>query len=120
MPSGSTTAPSGETSISPACSSNRSEKSHTNGVLDLIDSAEALRRSEGTRARHSSSRGSSRGDWGIQQQAWRWATANRTPGGDLSPGKAIAHQFGRSERWGRLVKQAGLAGGLDREAATQV
>jgi hypothetical protein len=26
--------------------------------------------------------------------------------------KAIARQFGRSERWGRLVKQIGLTGGL--------
>jgi hypothetical protein len=62
----------------------------------------------------------SQDDSGIQQQAWQWAMANRTPKGDLPPGKAIGRQFGRSERWGRLVKLAGLAGGLDREAAAQV
>jgi hypothetical protein len=49
----------------------------------------------------------------LQSQAWQWALANRTPRGDLPSGKAIAHEFGRRERWGRLVKQAGLAGRLD-------
>lgn len=57
-------------------------------------------------------------DAGIQQQAWYWANANRTPHGDLPSGKAIARRFGRSERWGRLVKQAGITGRLpDVEAA---
>jgi hypothetical protein len=47
---------------------------------------------------------------GLQRQAWQWALANRTPGGDLPSGKAIAERFGRRERWGRLVKQAGHTG----------
>jgi hypothetical protein len=49
----------------------------------------------------------------LQRQAWQWALANRTPRGDLPSGKAIAQEFGRRERWGRLVKQSGLAGRLD-------
>ncbi|GAA2116426.1 hypothetical protein [Actinomadura alba] len=50
---------------------------------------------------------------GLQSQAWQWAVANRTPAGDLPSGKAIAERFGRRERWGRLVKQAGANGRLD-------
>jgi hypothetical protein len=38
---------------------------------------------------------------------------NRSPEGRLPAGKVIARQYGRSERWGRLVKQAGTAGELD-------
>jgi hypothetical protein len=49
----------------------------------------------------------------LQRQAWQWALVNRTPRGDLPSGKAIAREFGRRERWGRLVKQAGLAGRLE-------
>jgi hypothetical protein len=44
---------------------------------------------------------------GLRHQAWAWAQANRTPTGELPSGKAIAERFGRRERWGRLVKQAG-------------
>jgi hypothetical protein len=49
----------------------------------------------------------------LQHNAWQWAIANRTPAGDLPSGKAIAERFGRRERWGRLVKQAGTTGRLD-------
>jgi hypothetical protein len=56
--------------------------------------------------------GSRRGDEGIRRRAWQWAVANRTPEGELPAGKVIAGEYGRSERWGRLVKQAGLAGEL--------
>jgi hypothetical protein len=49
----------------------------------------------------------------LQHQAWRWALANKTQTGSLPTGKAIAEQFGRRERWGRLVKQAGLKGRFD-------
>lgn len=55
----------------------------------------------------------------LQHQAWQWALANRSPRGDLPSGKAIAQEFGRRERWGRLVKQAGLAGRLDPAAIMQ-
>ncbi|GAA2080742.1 DUF2637 domain-containing protein [Actinomadura alba] len=55
---------------------------------------------------------------GLQRQAWQWAVANRTPTGDLPSGKAIGERFGRRERWGRLVKQAGAIGRLD-QVATQ-
>ncbi|WP_433330173.1 DUF2637 domain-containing protein [Spirillospora sp. CA-294931] len=50
---------------------------------------------------------------GLQRQAWQWALANRTAAGDLPSGKTIAERFGRRERWGRLVKQAGATGRLD-------
>jgi Protein of unknown function (DUF2637) len=46
----------------------------------------------------------------LQRQAWRWALANRASDGTLPAGREIAHQYGRRERWGRLVKSAGLAG----------
>jgi hypothetical protein len=46
----------------------------------------------------------------LQRQAWRWALANRTSDGTLPTGSEIACQYGRRERWGRLVKSAGLAG----------
>lgn len=56
----------------------------------------------------------------LRQSAWRWAVANRTPAGDLPSGRAIAERFGRRERWGRLVKQAGTTGGFDRKTSSQV
>ena len=46
----------------------------------------------------------------LQRQAWRWALANRASDGALPTGGEIASQYGRRERWGRLVKSAGLAG----------
>ena len=48
----------------------------------------------------------------LQRQAWRWALANRASDGTLPAGSEIARQHGRRERWGRLVKSAGLAGEL--------
>jgi hypothetical protein len=41
----------------------------------------------------------------MRQQALEWALANRGEDGKLPSGKTIAGQFGRHERWGRLVKQ---------------
>jgi len=46
----------------------------------------------------------------LQRQAWRWALAHRDGEGALPAGSEIARQHGRCERWGRLVKNAGLAG----------
>jgi Protein of unknown function (DUF2637) len=46
----------------------------------------------------------------LQRQAWQWALANRDEEGTLPSGGAIARAHGRQERWGRLVKNAGLAG----------
>jgi hypothetical protein len=40
----------------------------------------------------------------LQRQAWQWALANRAGDGTLPSGKQIAGQYGRHERWGRLVK----------------
>jgi hypothetical protein len=48
----------------------------------------------------------------LQRQAWQWALANKAGDGSLPSGREIAGQFGRHERWGRLVKRSGAAGGL--------
>jgi Protein of unknown function (DUF2637) len=48
----------------------------------------------------------------VQLHAWRWAQDNRAGDGSLPSGKDIARQYGRHERWGRLVKRAGQAGEL--------
>jgi Protein of unknown function (DUF2637) len=48
----------------------------------------------------------------VQQRAWQWALANRSGDGSLPSGKDIGRKHGRHERWGRLVKRAGLAGEL--------
>ncbi len=49
---------------------------------------------------------------GLQRQAWQWALANCGEDGTLPSGEAIARAHGRHERWGRLVKNAGLTGAL--------
>jgi hypothetical protein len=116
---GATTEPSDESVRQAPISPGSSEKSHTDGVVDLIVSTDESQRggADGGRRRRSSRRRDCRGDLALRQRAWRWAVANRTPEGELLPGKEIAREFGRSERWGRLVKQAGLAGRLDETAA---
>ncbi len=48
----------------------------------------------------------------VRLEAWRWALANKAADGSLPPGREIALQYGRHERWGRLVKRSGLAGEL--------
>jgi len=48
-----------------------------------------------------------------QVLAWQWALANPSGNGSLPSGKDIGREYGRHERWGRLVKRAGLAGELD-------
>src|SRR5262245_31261924 len=55
----------------------------------------------------------------LQLRVWQWAVAHRAGDGSLPSGKAIAHHYGRQERWGRLVKQAGLEGAFatDEQAA---
>jgi hypothetical protein len=45
----------------------------------------------------------------LQRRAWQWALANRRPDGSLPAGSEVARQFGRSERWGRLVTGPGRA-----------
>jgi Protein of unknown function (DUF2637) len=49
----------------------------------------------------------------VQRAAWRWALANRGSDGSLPSGTVISQKFGRSPRWGRFVKSAGLAGDLN-------
>lgn len=46
----------------------------------------------------------------MQRQAWHWALGHRAGDGSLPSGRQIADQYGRHERWGRLVKRAGAAG----------
>ncbi len=53
----------------------------------------------------------------LRRQAWQWALANRAKDGTLPSGEAIARVHGRHERWGRLVKNAGLAGAFGTENA---
>ncbi len=55
----------------------------------------------------------------IQRHAWQWALSQRLSAGDLPTGEAIAEAFQRSARWGRVVKNAGLAGRYDRETEQQ-
>lgn len=80
---------------------------HSSEVPSTVDAADSAR------AQRSTQRTRDGRDLDLQQRAWLWATTNRTAEGSLPPGKLIADQFGRSKRWGRLVKQAGLAGRLD-------
>jgi hypothetical protein len=55
-------------------------------------------------------RGDQRANGELRRQAWQWALAHRDEDGTLPSGGAIARAHGRQERWGRLVKNAGLAG----------
>jgi hypothetical protein len=48
----------------------------------------------------------------VRVEAWRWAQDNRATDGSLPTGWEIGRQYGRHERWGRLVKRSGLAGEL--------
>jgi hypothetical protein len=45
----------------------------------------------------------------FQARAWQWAEEQEKATGELPTGKEIADRFGRKERWGRLVKNRGLA-----------
>jgi hypothetical protein len=51
----------------------------------------------------------------LQPQAWHWALAHQAGDGSLPSGREIAGQYGRHERWGRLVKRAGAAGEFSRQ-----
>jgi hypothetical protein len=51
----------------------------------------------------------------LQREAWQWTRAKRAADGTFPSGRQIAQQYGRHERWGRLVKRSGLAGALDAE-----
>ena len=61
--------------------------------------------------------GSQRANGELRRQAWQWALANGDEDGTLPSGGAIARAHGRQERWGRLVKNAGLAGAFGPENA---
>jgi hypothetical protein len=52
----------------------------------------------------------------LQRAAWQWALANQAGNGSLPSGREIAIQYGRHERWGRLVKRSGAAGEFTAES----
>jgi hypothetical protein len=64
----------------------------------------------GSHGEVSGGRGSGSGSGDLRRQAWQWALANRAGDGSLPSGREIAVQYGRHERWGRLVKCSGAAG----------
>jgi Protein of unknown function (DUF2637) len=47
----------------------------------------------------------------VRLEAWRWAQNNRREDGSLPAGRDIGTRYSRHERWGRMVKRSGLAGG---------
>lgn len=53
----------------------------------------------------------------LQERARRWALDHRAADGTFPTGSQIAEQFGRSGRWGRLIKQAAKADGSTEELA---
>jgi len=69
----------------------------------------ASQTSAGTRP---SRRPDDRAGLALQREAWRWAREKRAADGSLPSGREIALRYGRQERWGRLVKHAGMAGEL--------
>ncbi len=56
----------------------------------------------------------------LADSPWLWALASQSSDGVLPSGWAIARAHGRQERWGRLVKTAGLAGDFETEDTTAV
>ena len=44
----------------------------------------------------------------LQQRAHAWALEKRASDGALPTGRAIAQRFGRSDRWGRLIKRTAI------------
>jgi hypothetical protein len=56
----------------------------------------------------------------LRQRAWQWALEYQAVGRPLPSGREIARQYGRHERWGRLVKRAGLASELGGGRSRQV
>jgi hypothetical protein len=56
----------------------------------------------------------------LQWQAWQWALANRDDDGALPSGLAIGRAHNRHERWGRLVKSAGLAGAFGADSPPEL
>jgi hypothetical protein len=73
--------------------------------------ATAASASEPTRTRQATPQRGTVGQ-NVRLDAWRWAQDNRAQDGSLPSGRDIGIRYGRHERWGRLVKRAGLAGEL--------
>ena len=103
--------------IRSAVGSSRADNPATRNRRGALDAASARPRSSVSRQRLAGSRAG--GSRELQMQAWQWARDNQASDGSLPSGKAIAGQYGRHERWGRLVKQAGLTGAFntDKQAA---
>jgi hypothetical protein len=75
----------------------------TGAVVEQAREHQSLERGERKRAH---------GAADLHRAAWRWALANRHSDGSLPSGTVIAGQFGRSPRWGRSIKNAGLEGDI--------
>jgi hypothetical protein len=101
-----------DTHTAPADPITASYDAQTDSTDELIRDTDDVHRCDHGQVKRSRSR-PGRPAPELQHNAWQWAIANRTPAGDLPSGKAIAERFGRRERWGRLVKQAGTTGRLD-------
>jgi Protein of unknown function (DUF2637) len=90
----------------PGSTAGNKRVAHRRRVMNQADPASPQqRRSAAGAALHRAGGGGE-----LQLQAWQWALAHRAGDGSLPSGKAIARQYGRQERWGRLVKQAELEG----------
>jgi hypothetical protein len=76
------------------------------------ETAQRLRRSASGPRRNNERHGQVGAGRDFRRQAWQWALANRAGDGSLPSGREIASQYGRHERWGRLVKRSGAAGEL--------
>ena len=80
---------------------------------DRDQTTQHMRRHPSAARRHSQRSGAQGGGGrDLQRQAWKWALDNRARDGLLPSGREIARQYGRHERWGRLVKRSGAAGEL--------
>jgi hypothetical protein len=96
-------------SVDPITASYDAQTDSTEELIRDTDDVHPRDREQANRGRSRPRRPASE----LQHNAWQWAITNRTPAGDLPSGKKIAERFGRRERWGRLVKQAGTTGRLD-------
>jgi hypothetical protein len=83
---------------------------HPESYLPVVRRSQARHARPGVHEAGLAGRGGAGKD--LQWEAWHWALAHRASDGSLPSGREIARQFGRHERWGRLVKRTGITGGF--------
>lgn len=95
-----------------ASASGRLQHAKPGSRLSRPEGSDAAVRQQPTGLRRPGARSGGRGGVGgdLRRDAWQWALAHRAGDGSLPSGREIAGQYGRHERWGRLVKRAGAAG----------